>query len=77
MFSKPLIYLTLQSYLMKVIPETHRVHLIRYGEVYSIQVYVIKFVSDFRKVSGFLKLLRFPPSIKKQPQYNRNIVEKA
>ena len=62
---------------MKVIPETHRVHLIRYGEVYSIQVYVIKFVSDFRKVSGFLKLLRFPPSIKKQPQYNRNIVEKA
>jgi len=30
-------------------------------EVYSIQHYVIKFVSDLRQVGGFL---RFPPSIK-------------
>jgi hypothetical protein len=37
-----------------------------HGEVYSIQHYVIKFVSDLRQVGGFL---RFPPPIKltKQP----------
>ena len=33
-------------------------------EVYSIQHYVIKFVSDLRQVGGFLRVLRFPPSIK-------------
>jgi hypothetical protein len=27
-----------------------------YGEVYSIQHYVIKFVSDLRQVSGFLQV---------------------
>ena len=32
-----------------------------HGEVYSIQHYVIKFVSELRQVSGFLW---FPPSIK-------------
>jgi hypothetical protein len=31
------------------------------GEVYSIQHYVIKFVSDLRQIGGFL---RFPPPIK-------------
>ena len=37
----------------------------RSGEVYSIQHYVINFVSDLRQVSGFLwVLLRFPPPIK-------------
>jgi len=36
----------------------------RPGEVYSIQHYVIKFISDLRQVSGFLRVLRFPPSIK-------------
>jgi hypothetical protein len=35
-----------------------------HGEVYSIQHYVIKFVSDLRQVSGFLRVLRFPPPIK-------------
>ena len=30
-----------------------------HGEVYSIQHYVIKFVSDLRQVGGFLQLLRF------------------
>jgi hypothetical protein len=35
-----------------------------HSEVYSIQHYVIKFVSDFRQVSGFLRVLRFPPPIK-------------
>jgi hypothetical protein len=34
------------------------------GDVYSIQHYVIKFVSDLRQVGGFLRLLRFPPPIK-------------
>jgi hypothetical protein len=32
-----------------------------HGEVYSIQHYVIKFLSDLRQVGGFL---RFPPPIK-------------
>ena len=35
-----------------------------HGEVYSIQHYVIKFVSDLGQVSGFLRVLRFPPPIK-------------
>ena len=34
-----------------------------HGEVYSIQHYVIKFVTDSGK-SGFLWVLRFPPPIK-------------
>jgi hypothetical protein len=36
----------------------------RSDKVYSIQHYVIKFVSDLRQVSGFLQVLRFPPPIK-------------
>ena len=44
-----------------------------HGEVYSMQHYVTKFVSDLRHVRGFL---RFPPPIKpRPPQYIRNIVE--
>ena len=35
-----------------------------HGEVYSIQHYVLKFVSDLRKDGGFRQLLRFPPPIK-------------
>ena len=35
-----------------------------HGEVYSIQHYVIKFVSDFRQVGGFLRVLLFYPPIK-------------
>ena len=35
-----------------------------HGEVYSIQSYVIKFVSDFRQVGGFLLVLQFAPPIK-------------
>ena len=34
------------------------------GEVYSIQHFMIKFVSDMREVVGFLPKLRFPPQIK-------------
>ena len=36
----------------------------RPDEVYSIQHYVRKFVSDLRQVGGFLRVLRFPPPIK-------------
>jgi hypothetical protein len=36
----------------------------RSGEVYSIQHYVIKFVSDLWQVGGFLWVLQFPPPIK-------------
>ena len=35
-----------------------------HGKVYSIQHYVIKFVSDLRKVGDFLWVLRFLPTIK-------------
>jgi hypothetical protein len=35
-----------------------------HGEMYSIQRYVIKFVSDLRQVCGFLRVLLFPPPIK-------------
>ena len=33
-------------------------------EVYSIQHYVIKLVSDLQQVRGFLRVLGFPPPIK-------------
>jgi len=36
----------------------------RRGEVYSMQHYVIKCVSDLRQVGGILRVLRFPPPIK-------------
>ena len=36
----------------------------RSAKVYSIQHYVINFVSDLRKVGVFHRLLQFPPSIK-------------
>ena len=34
------------------------------GEVYLIQHYVIKFVSDLRQVGDFLRVLQFHPPIK-------------
>jgi hypothetical protein len=34
------------------------------GKMYSIQHYVIKFVSDLRQVGRFLRVLRFPPPTK-------------
>jgi hypothetical protein len=45
-----------------------------YGEVYSIQQYVIKFVSYLRQVGGFHRVFRFPPPIKLAQRYNSNIV---
>jgi hypothetical protein len=47
-----------------------------HGEVYSIQHYVIKFVSDLGQVSSFLRVLLFPPPVK-HLWYNWNIVESA
>jgi hypothetical protein len=46
----------------------------RSSEVYLIQHYGIKFVSDLRQVGVFLRVLRFPPPIKLtatdiQPKY--------
>jgi len=35
-----------------------------HGEVYSIQHYVIKFISDLQQVSGFFRVLQIPPLIK-------------
>jgi hypothetical protein len=35
-----------------------------HGKVYSMQPYVIKFVSDLRQVGGFPWVLQFPPPIK-------------
>ena len=35
-----------------------------YSEVYSIQHYVIQFVSDLQQAGGFLRVLWFPPPIK-------------
>ena len=35
-----------------------------YDDVYLIQHYVIKFVSELPQVGGFLRILQFPPPIK-------------
>jgi len=35
-----------------------------HGEMYSIQHYVIKYISDLRQVGGFLRVLRFHPPTK-------------
>ena len=43
-------------------------------EVYSIQHYMIKFVSDVRQIGGFLRVLRFPPPIK-EATINWNILD--
>jgi hypothetical protein len=40
------------------------VHITVHGGVYSIQHYMIKFVSDLRQVCGFLRVLLYPPPIK-------------
>jgi len=50
----------------KVVPITTKVVSFNpvHGEVYSIQHYVIKFVSDWRQVSGFLQVLWFLSPVK-------------
>jgi len=49
------------------------------GEVYSIQQYVIKFVSDLWQFGGFLRVLGFPPPIQLNlpARYKWKIVESA
>ena len=37
---------------------------ITHGDVYSIQHYAIKFVSDLRQVGGFFRVVGFPPPLK-------------
>jgi hypothetical protein len=46
-----------------------------HGEVYLIQLYVMKFISDLLQVSDFLQVLWFPPPIKLTAMKNWNIVE--
>ena len=48
---------------------------IAHGDVYSMQHYMIKFVSDLQQVGGFLRVLRFPPPINGPSRYRCNIVE--
>jgi hypothetical protein len=54
------------NYLCKSVPITTKVVSSNsaHGEVYSIQLYVIKFVSDFQQVGGFIVVLHFPLPIK-------------
>ena len=54
------------SFLSKHIPSTTKVVSSNpvHGEVYSIQHYVIKFISDLQQVSDFLQIRWFPPPIK-------------
>jgi len=51
---------------MQSVPITTKVvsSYLPHSEVYSIQHYVIKFVSDLRQVGSFLWILQFPPLIK-------------
>ena len=48
-----------------------------HGEMYSIQHYLIKFVSDLRQVSGFIPVLRFPQPIKTDRHYIEEILLKV
>ena len=58
---RPVFYVSLLSVLItSIVVSSNPTH----DEVYSIQHYVIKFVSDLWKVGGFLRVLRFPPPIK-------------
>ena len=51
------VHLSVQSgYITTTVVGTH-------GEKYSIQDFVIKFVSDLRQAGGFLRVIRFPPHI--------------
>ena len=49
---------------MQSVPITTEVVSSNPGEVYSIQNYMIKFISDLGQVSGFPLVLQFPPQIK-------------
>jgi hypothetical protein len=69
-------YLDLQLPMQSVPITTNIVSLNQtYGEVHSMQHYVIKFVSDLWQAYGFLWVLQFPPPIKLTAWSNWNIVE--
>jgi hypothetical protein len=57
---------------MQSVPITTKVMSLNtaHGEVYLIQHYVIKFVSDLMQVCGFLRVLQFPPPINLPPVYS-------
>ena len=55
-------YHILFSMSMYIVLPKYKPHV--HGEVYSIQHYVMKYVSDMRHVGGFLLVLQFPPPIK-------------
>jgi hypothetical protein len=44
------------------------------GEVYSIQHYLIKIVSNLPQVNGFLRILRFPPPLKLRMRKDARLV---
>ena len=48
-----------------------------HGEVYSIQLYMIKFASDLRQVGSFLRELRFHPPIKLTTKIKTEILLKV
>jgi hypothetical protein len=52
--------------IMQSVPITTKVVSLNpaHGKVYSIQLYVIKFVIKLQQVCGFLRVLQFPPQIK-------------
>jgi hypothetical protein len=54
------------SFLMQSVPITTKVVSSNpgHGQMYLIQHYVIKFVSDLCQVGGFLWVIRLPPPIK-------------
>ena len=45
-----------------------------HGGVYSIQYYVIKFVSDLRQIGVFLQVFQLTPPIKLTTRYNWDII---
>ena len=70
-------YFTSALYYYRFLPLTAKVVSSNpaHGEVYTIQRYVIKVVSDLRQVGSFLMILRFSPPINWPPRYNWIIVE--
>jgi hypothetical protein len=48
-----------------------------HDDVYSIQHYVIKFISDLWQDGGFLWVLQFHPTRKRSSRYNWNIIERG
>ena len=56
--------LQLSMQLVPITTEVVSANPLTHGEVYSIQYYVIKFVSEIRQVCGFLRVQWFPPPIK-------------